>query len=241
MRKPTLVLLALLLAAPAAAIDTFEPYPTGLHAFEFYGSRYGLGAGGDAERGYAAFGGPAVGLGAMSHAYLFTGLHSDDEQRGGVDFLTLGYFQTAWDRGLDLDYWLELTSFGEGLGLVSRAVGLELNLEAPRGGFFWRGVFDWENDGLDESDAVVVGRRDTFTYGLLWNSSPLVQVFADLVQERTTGFETAQDDSRLASWALGYNRRVSEEVEMVFEARRQLPAAGEDTWDLTVGWVVVWE
>ena len=238
--RTALMGILMLAAGSALAVDTWEPYPVGLRAFEFYGLRYGHNTDGDDTKGYGLMGGPAVGLTGRDHVYLFTGLSSSDQHLGGVDFLTLGFFQNILDRGFDLDYWLEITAFGEGLGLASRAAGLELNFDGPRGGLLWRGAMNWENDGFDGSGNPVIGLRTVHTYGIFWQLSPLVQLLADMRQESVSDFESLADDNRLSSWALGYNRVLSDTTEFILEARAHVHAEGDRTWDFMLGWVVVW-
>ncbi len=230
----------IMMTGSARAIDTWEPYPVGLRAFEAYGQRFGVGADTAAERGQKLNGGFAVGLNAGSHVYSFMGLVGDDDMLGGIDFLSMGYFQNLLDRSLDVDFWMELASFGPGLEVMNRSVGVELNFDAPRGGLFWRGALSWENDGLDAADETVIGRSLGMTYGLYWQISPVAQLLADMQTANTSGFETLEDETRMTSWALGFNRVISETTEFILEARAQEPAEGDRTWDLTMGWVVVW-
>ncbi len=227
-------------ASTAKAIDTWEPYPVGLHAFEAYGQHYGMGADTTAARGQRLNGGLAVGLNSRSHVYSFMGLIGDEDLRGGIDFLTMGFFQNLLDSTFDMDVFMELAAFGPGLGAMSRNMGVELNFDAPRGGLLWRGVMGWENDGVDDQDETVIGRKLTMTYALYWQISPVAQLLADLQTTGTSGFQSLTDESRMTSWALGFNRVLSETTEFIVEARAQEPAAGDRSWDITMGWVVVW-
>jgi hypothetical protein len=234
------LLVFVLQAAPVRAIDTFEPYPVGLHAAEAYMIRVGSGSGDPAARGFAAVSGLAVGLAGRSHVYGFMGLSSDDRQEGGLDFVNLGLFQNILNgRAVDLDFWLELTAAGEGLASASRGAGLELNYDGPRGGLFWRGAQHWEPGGEEDS----VGKRRLYSYGIYFQAGPKAQVLAELQQESLSGFATGDEDRRTTSWALGLNRKLSPITEMILEARAQEPPKGSSldrTWDFTVGWVVVW-
>lgn len=241
LQQLTLIFALLTIAGGALAVDTWEPYPTGLRAFEFYGMRTGFGAGEDADRGYGLVAGPAVGFGPRGHAYLFTGVSSSDEHLGGVDFLTLGMFQNIIDRSFDVDYWLEIATFGPALGLASRGAGMEFNFDGPRAGIFARIAMNWENDGVNDEDKAIIGNRNTYTYGMYWQISPLAQFLGEIQQASTSGFESIANESRMTTWALGFNRIVSETTEVIFELRANEPPEGGDrTWDATFGWVVVW-
>ncbi len=237
----TLIFALLSVAGGALAVDTWEPYPVGLRAFEFYGMRTGFGNEADADKGYGFVAGPAVGFGDRGHAYLFTGVSSTDEHLGGVDFLTVGFFQNLIDRSIDLDYWLEIATFGPGLAMASRSGGLELNFDAPNGGLFGRMAMSWENDGLDAEDKAIIGTRRSTTAGMYWQASPLVQLLGEMRYESTSGYDSIEDESRMTSWALGFNRIVSETTEIIVEVRSNEPPEGGDrSWDVTMGWVVVW-
>jgi hypothetical protein len=227
-------------AGAVQAIDTWEPYPVGLRAFEAYGQRFGVGADTAAERGQRLNGGMAVGLNSSSHIYSFMGVVGDDDLIGGIDFLTMGYFQNLLDRSLDVDFWMELASFGPGLGMMSRSMGVELNFDAPRGGLFWRGAMGWENEDPEAVDDVVIGEKLGMTYGLYWQLTPVAQLLAELQTANTSGYQDLANESRMTSWALGFNRVLNETTEFILEARAQEPAEGDRTWDITAGWVVVW-
>jgi len=236
---------ALCLAAlrPARAVDTYEVYPLGLSAAEAYLVRFGQGADTEDQRGLLAITGAAVGVTARSHAYVFTGLISDDRHEGGLDFLTLGYFQTLIDQtAFDLDGWVELGARGEGLGEARRGVGIEVNYEGPRGGLYWRGTQHWERDAGEPGEAAI-GQRRRFSYGLHLRVGPAGQLLAELRQESLDGYRSLAAGSRTESWALGFNRTLSKTTELILEARAVEPPADTDrdrSWDLTLGWVVVW-
>jgi hypothetical protein len=241
-------LLALALCAatlrPAQALDTWEVYPIGLSAAEAYLVRYGQGADSDDQRGLLAITGAAVGVTARAHAYVFTGLISNDRHEGGLDTLTLGYFQTLIDQtAFDLDAWAELGAQGEGLGEARRGVGIEVNYEGPRGGLYWRGTQHWERDAGDGVEPAVTGQRRRFSYGLHLRVGPAGRLLAEWRQERLDGYQSLPDGNRTESWAVGFNRTLSKTTELVVEARAVEPPADtelERSWDLTAGWVVVW-
>lgn len=248
-RKPgcaraALALLIALGARSALAIDTFEPYPVGLHAAEAYLVRYGQGADDEALRGFLAINGVAVGITGQSHVYAFTGLLSTDRHEGGLEWLTAGYFQTLIDQeALDVDGWAELGARGAGLETATREVGVEVNYDGPRGGLFFRGTQRWERDGEDEEGDPVVGLRRRLSYGIFFKVGPMAQVLAELRQERLAGYESLENESRTESWAFGFNRKLSQTTELILEARAIEPPADSDldrSWDLTLGWVVIW-
>ena len=232
----------LIFAGTALAVDTWEPYPPGPATLEFYGLRYGEGSDADSLKGLALFGGPAWGLSSTTHIYLFTGISSSEEHRGGIDFLTLGIFRNLRDgKALDLDIYAQLDAFGEGLGLSTRLAGLEYNLDLNRWGIFARTAWRWENDGVDAAGKSVIGRRGLFTWGAYLSPSPAVQIMAEMIQEAPSGFQSFANDSRISNWAIGYNREVTPQVEAIFEARaHEAIGDGDRTWDFTVGAVTVW-
>ncbi len=243
MRRGILTLLGVaLLTGQALAVDTWEPYPKGPGTLEFYAVRYGHGAAADSLRGYATMLGPAWGLSPTAHAYLFTGISSGDDHRGGVDFLTLGLFRNFYEgRALKLDGWAQMSAFGPGLGLSARQFGLEYNLDLNRWGMFARTAWEWENEGVGDDGAALIGRRTLYTEGIYVQPSGRVQLLAELNQETLSGFDTLANESRTTSWAFGYNRVVSETTEMILEARTyEAPEGGERTWDFTLGAVTVW-
>lgn len=229
---------------PAQALDTWEVYPPGLRAAEVYLVRYGQGADSDEQRGLLAITGAAVGVTARSHAYVFTGLLSNDRHEGGLDFLTLGYFQTLIDlTAFDLDGWAELGAQGTGLGEARRGVGIEINYDGPRGGLYWRGTQHWERDAGEVGEEAVTGQRRRFSYGLHLGVGPAGRLLAEWRQERLDGYQSLPDGSRTESWALGFNRILSKTTELIFEARAVEPPADTEldrSWDITAGWVVVW-
>ena len=236
---------ALCLAAlrPAHALDTYEVYPPGLKAAEAYLVRYGQGADSEELRGMLAITGAAVGISARSHAYVFTGLSSTDRHEGGLDYLTLGYFQTLIAQtAFALDGWAELGAYGVGLGEARRGVGVEINYDGPRGGLYWRGTQHWERDA-GEDDEAVIGRRRRFSYGLHLGVGPAGRLLAELRQESVAGYQSLADGRRTESWAIGFNRTLSKTTELILEARSVAPPPDLDldrSWDLTAGWVVVW-
>lgn len=239
-----LALLLALGARSALALDTYEPYPIGLHAAEAYLVRYGQGTDDDSLRGFLAIEGVAVGLTSRSYVYAFTGLRSTDRHEGGLDWLKAGYFQTLIDQqAIDVDGWAELGGYGPGLVAASRQVGVEVNYEGPRGGLYFRGTQDWERDGDDEAGDPVVGLRRRLSYGVHFKLGPAAQLLAELRQERLADYQSLESSSRTESWALGFNRKLNQTAELILEARALEPPADSDldrSWDLTLGWVVVW-
>jgi hypothetical protein len=223
-------------------VDTWEPFPSGPSTFELYVQRYGQEAPLDSLRGYRVFGGPSWGLTPKVHASLCTGLTSSDLHLGGIDFLALGLFYGLFDgKVFDFDAYGLLSAFGEGLGLSSRLGGLEANLDFQYWGAFARAAWSWENDGADAEGEAVIGRRGCFTYGAYVEPSPRAQFLAELVQEDMRGFESRPDDFRNTSWAVGYNRQITSQVELIFEGRAHEPVSGEKRiWDFTLGAVTIW-
>lgn len=89
----------------------------------------------------------------------------------------------------------------------------------------------------------MIGLRRRFSYGLHFGVGPSGRLLAELRQESVDGFESLADERRTESWAFGFNRTLSKTTEMILEARAVEPPADTDldrSWDVTLGWVVVW-
>jgi hypothetical protein len=241
-KRAALMTALMLLAGSALAVDTWEPYPSGPATLEFYATRYGEGAPGDSLQGFALVGGPAWGLMPTTHVYLFLGMSNSDLHLGGVDFLSFGLFRNLYDgRVLDLDAYAQLDAYGPGLTRSARLAGLEYNLDLKHWGLFARTAWTWENDGADAGGKAVVGRRGLYTWGGYIRPSDKVQILAEMNRESLSGFASLADESRTTSWALGYNRQMTEQVELILEARVHEAVGDADrVWDFTLGAVTVW-
>lgn len=232
----------LVLATPAAAIDTWEVYPMGPSVLEVYGIRYGHGAEEKADRGLALMLGPAWGLSSTTHAYAFAMINSSDELEGGLELMSLGLFHNLLDRSLKLDLFGELIAHGDGLRQVGRLLGTELNLDGSNMGLFGRGAWVWSPDGANAAGEAVVGRELLLTEGIYIKMGAKTEMLAEWRQVKSQGFQSRETKWRSNSYAFGFNSVVSRYAELILEARRWEPAsASAETWSFTVGFVTVWQ
>ena len=233
-------LLALLaLAAPALALDTWEPYPRGAATLEVYATRWGQGNDLDADKGWRADLLSAWGLDPRTHAWLAVGLTTDDGLEGGADFLGAGVFRTLRDGPFKLDVFAQLAAVGPGLAAASRQAGLEINVDEEGWGVYTRPIWEWTRD--EAAGGGVVARRLVWANGLMIQLRPDTQFLVEWAHESRDGWRSVDNESRSLYWAAGLNRVVTEDLEVIMEARRWEPEDGEDpAWDFTIGAVAVW-
>ncbi|MBN2170436.1 MAG: hypothetical protein JW819_03830 [Candidatus Krumholzibacteriota bacterium] len=234
------LLAALALAAPALALDTWEPYPRGAAALELYATRWGQGNDLDAAKGWRADLLPAWGLDERTHAWLAVGLMADDGLAGGADFLGAGVFRTLRDGPFKLDVFAQLAAVGPGLAAASRQAGLEINVDEEGWGVYSRPIWEWVRDD-DGAGGGVVARRLVWANGMVVQARPDLQFLIEWARESLDGWRSVENGSRNLYWAAGLNRVVSEDLELIMEARRWEPVGDEDpAWDFTIGVVAVW-
>lgn len=225
-------MLIFLLAPAAFAVDTWEPYPLGPGAIEFYLTRSGLGRDGAEAKANSIVIGPAWGLHETTHLFLFTGIHHPDEGAGGLDFLSLGIFRNfygGFERPLKLDAYFEMSAFGPGLAMSSMLAGLETNLDFEGLGLFARPSLSWvaEEGGDDQSEFAL-------SLGLWQQLFERVQLLAEL------RFAESGEQLDLESTAIGLNALATEEVEIILEWRGHENKYGDPSFDITLGAVTVW-
>jgi hypothetical protein len=233
LKRLAILMLIFVLAPAAFAVDTWEVYPMGPSGIEFYMTRIGNGLEGPEGQATSLTIGPVWGIHETMHLYLFTGITHPDEGDGGLDFLNIGIFRNFYggaDKTFKLDAYWELSAFGPGLGMSSSLTGLEANLDFEKLGFYGRPAVSWFHDELGERDSAF-----SVSTGAWRQLCPKGQLFVELV------FAEVGEDLETQSYAIGLNRLVSEQVELIFELRSSEPP--EDTgrsFDITLGAVTVW-
>ncbi len=227
------VLLVMALPLAAGAVDTWEPYPMGPGAIEFYFTQSGIGIEDDAAGSKSLVLGPAWGIHESAHLYLFTGISHPKMGPGGVDFLSLGIFKNLYggfEAPLKLDAYFDISAFGSGLDASGMMAGLELNYDADGIGLYGRPAMNWFHDGEGEGDNAL---------SLATGAWFAVAGIAELFVEAT--FAELNEELEHSSTALGLNVLSTKEVELILELRSPEPADGEDrSFDVTVGAVTVW-
>ncbi len=233
MKGITSILLILTLVPAAMAVDTWEPYPMGPGAIEFYFTQSGVGLEGPDGQSKSLVIGPAWGIHESTHVYLFTGIGYPEMGSGGVDFMSMGIFKNVYggfDKTFKLDTYFEMIASGPGLGLSSMAAGLEANLDFEGLGLYARPTINWFHDGVGEGDSAM-SLASGFWYGI----AGMAEVFLEV------GLTEVDDEFEHASSAVGLNVLVSKEVELILELRSPEPAEGADRgFDITLGAVTVW-
>jgi len=228
------LLLIFLLPSVAMALDTWEPYPMGPSALEFYATVSGLGSDEDAFKGKSVVIGPAWGLHESTHLFLFTGISYPDAEPGSVDFLSIGLFRNFLGGVtgiLKADGFIDMTAFGPGLGSSSINAGLEINYDADGVGLYGRPIWSWYQyriDGPSERDL-------SLALGAWYEIGGFGQLFFEL------GYQEMEDELESASKALGLNMPLTEQVEFILEVRFPEQAGDEKRGtDITLGAVTVW-
>ena len=226
-------LLLLALVPSALAVDTWEPYPMGPGAIEFYFTQCGVGLSGPDGQSKSLVIGPAWGIHESAHIYLFTGIAYPEMGPGGVDFLSMGIFKNLYggfEKPFKLDAYFEMGAFGPGLGFSSMAAGLEANLDFEGLGLYARPIINWFHDGLGEGDSAM-----SLSSGIWYGIGGIAEVFAEV------SFAEESNEFEHASSALGFNVLITKEVELILELRSPEPAEGADrSFDITLGAVTVW-
>jgi len=227
------LLLILVQATAALAVDTWEPYPGGAGAIEFYVTRGGIGDGDSVDGKTSVVLGPSWGIHETTHLSLYTGIVDPDESEGGLDFLSLDLFRNLYGgfvRPLKLDAYFGMTAFGPGLDMSSSLAGLEANLDFEHTGLYARPSISWFHDetgGRDHSIALAAG---------LWRQ---LGERTQLLGEAT--FSEREGDLKHETTAAGVNVQLSGEVELILELRSGKPTTGSGrSYDATVGAVTVW-
>ncbi len=227
------VLLVLALPMTAFAVDTWEPYPMGPGAIEFYFTQSGIGIDDDAAGSKSLVLGPAWGIHDTAHLYLFTGISHPKMGPGGVDFLSLGIFKNLYGgftAPLKLDIYFDISAFGPGLGMSGMMAGLELNYDADGIGLYGRPALNWFHDGEGEGDSAL-----SLAAGAWYAVAGIAEFFVE------AGFAEVDDELEHNTTAIGLNVPSTNEVELILELRSPEPAEGEDrSYDVTVGAVTVW-
>lgn len=222
-------LIVLLLAVPAAAIDTIETWAAGDGNLELYSGIDGVGHSGADQ---ALAGAMLMGWGVTNRfaAYLATAMESDGYFTDAETELNLGVFGTPLDTDhVDVDLLLDMRVSGHGMNDAFVVPAAELNLDRDPDlgsyGVFLRGgaeIGGTEDANGHRSRHVDLG----FDLGAYYSLSPDHQLLVrydatvhDKADPEKSGFEHG-------SVALGYNALLGDTVELITEAGMGIAQAG---------------
>ncbi|MGM0444215.1 MAG: hypothetical protein ACQEQV_08520 [Fibrobacterota bacterium] len=231
MKKLTMNVLTLITALvwQAAALDTTEPFDVGFTNIEFYGGFGGIGAENGARSITAE---QVIGVGitdrlSASFAYTYESNEYFANAAGGA---TLGLFATLIDQDVfDLDVAAGVVP-GDGISL-----GTELNADFSTMGLQLGIEESFSNGGAD-----TVAAATALAPLVYWSFSDAAQILAAFdVSFIHSGPEEGTD---VGAVAIGFNRVLSDAVELITEASWDIPGDDEDgTLGLSVGFVATVE
>lgn len=233
---------ALVLAVyPARGADTVEPWDVGATDVDFYLGAAGIGAPRD---GLELSGEIMLGYGLIERlsAYLGASLAADGCFCARSHEVFLGLFGTPVDtRHVDLDLFLDLSSSAAELTDFGLGPGIELNLDVDPDRGSWgtyvrtglslsgREVIDQEGEETTEMTASVDAVFGTY-YTIARRHQILVE-YDMTFRLRPRGDER---DVEVGGVALGYNVVLCDAIELITEARLDVPQ-GDEAW--SVGFV----
>ncbi|MGM0462323.1 MAG: hypothetical protein ACQEQ4_07900 [Fibrobacterota bacterium] len=231
MKKLTITVMVTLLTAvfQTAALDTTEPFDIGFTNIELYGGFGGIGA----EKGARSITAEQViGVGitdrlSASFAYSYESNEYFANSAGGA---TLGLFATLIDQDVfDLDVAAGVIP-GDGITL-----GTELNADFSTLGLQLAIEESFSNGGAD-----TVAAATALAPLVYWSFSDAAQILAAFdVSFIHSGPEEGTD---IGAVAIGFNRVLSDAVELITEASWDIPDDNEEgTLGLSVGFVATVE
>ncbi len=229
------LLLLLALVPSALAVDTWEPYPMGPSAIEFYFTRFGIGQELGQDRGKSLIIGPSWGIHESSHIYLFTGITYPDRDTGGLDLFSIGIFKNfygGFDSPVKIDAYYDISAVEEGLRWTTARAGLEINYDADRIGLYARPARNWQH-------AYTPNDYFTADLGAWIDIAGFAQFFIEGGYQEVNVADGKEFD--FVNLALGLNVLTSKEMELILELSiPDIPESEKRIYDITLGAVTVW-
>jgi len=221
----------MVLASVAGAADTLEVWDAGTGNFEMYSGFGGVGAT-TAEQSIGSSMLLGWGVARGFSAYVSTALSADGNFDQTETELDLGAFGTVLDTDhLDLDLGLDMVAYGPGMSRMAVVPAFEVNLDhgpdlVSYGGFV-RGAarMAGREVGGDE-----VRRHTDFnlTLGTYLTLSPRRQLVLEYDMTFHNKPEPGTPRVQRGAVALGYNVLLSQRLELISEARFQVPQEDRD-------------
>ncbi len=238
----------LLLAGPVPAADTLETWDAGCADVEFAVTLDGMGQ--DAgERAYCGDMLLGWGVARRLSAYVALSLAGSGDLRDGTPSAGLGVFGTPLETDhVDLDLHLEFGADGPGLGRINLGPSLELNLDAAPDraswGLYARAGLALAEAADDEADATAKTGADPgattpvdadgrtvdrlLTVGTYLTLDPKRQLLLEYDVIYHDEPEPGAPATEHGGLALGYNRLLGEQLELVSQVRWDVPQGGGD-------------
>jgi hypothetical protein len=235
MLRISLWLFCLAILAPGThAADTLEVWDAGSGNFEMYSGFGGLGAA-TADQSIGSSMLLGWGVARRFSAYVGTALAADGNFDQTETELNLGAFGTVLDSDhLDLDVGLDMVAYGPGMTDMAVVPAFELNLDrAPdlaAFGSYLRGAA--RIAGRDIGGREIRRHVDfNLTFGSYLTVSPTRQLVLEYDLTFHDHPEPGTPDIEKGCLALGYNVLLSDRLELISEARLDIPQ-GDETTDL---------
>ncbi len=226
------VCLVFTVCQPAWAADTIETWDQGAADFEIYFGTDEIG-GPASEHKISSTALMGWGLAERFSAFMSLGTESDSFLNNSEGELDFGFFGTPLDtKNVDLDLGFILKLAGPGLSETTATPFFEINLDSARQenpyGIYLRGMIDISGT-YTENQQPIRNVDMNFTLGTFYTLYPGQQLF--LEYDATFKDEPDPEESSFenGSLALGYNLMLNETLELITEARLNIPLENEKT------------
>ena len=242
-KTAVLVALGLVVASPAAALDTVEHFDHGPTNAEYYLGYGGVGRAA-AERELSNEFVLGIGLTDRLSTYLGSCVALDQLRFHGETSLCFGLLATPIESDhFDLDLLFDVGAGGDGLDALSLSPWVELNFdqdpEMSTWGLYLRSGFSAYGQGVDPVDGAALDRLVDFGLnpGAYYQLTEKHQLLFEADLSYGMG-DDREESENARGLAVGLNSMVSPAIELITQLHRDLPRDGGDpTWSVTLGFI----